>query len=298
MNIYFCGSIRGGRQDAALYRDMITLLKTYGVVLTEHVGDGALTERGGDGGSADIWRRDTDWLRQSDIVIAECSTPSLGVGYELATAEALGKPVHVFYGKPDGRLSAMIGGDPHFAVHFYESRDDLFAALHSVMRQAQAADRQLLPAYDRIEELRPLYKEYAEMLLACYPAFAPSLTQQNYDEELSHLQDKYGLPRGRIYVLHVDGRVAGCVALKPFDDTRCELKRLYIRPAFRGARLGEWLVQRIIADAREIGYRALRLDTLPPLKTAIALYRELGFVEIAPYYDCLVPNTVFLELPL
>ena len=136
MNIYFCGSIRGGRQDAALYHDMIAFLKKYGPVLTEHVGDPNLTAQGNDGTSDAIWQRDTEWLRQSDIVIAECSTPSLGVGYELAFAEAIGKPVHVFYGKSDGRLSAMLAGDPHFAIHLYQTREDLFDALKSIMEEA------------------------------------------------------------------------------------------------------------------------------------------------------------------
>lgn len=135
MNIYFCGSIRGGRQDAALYHDMIAFLKQYGDVLTEHVGDLQLTDRGGDGTADLIWARDTNWLRQSDIVIAECSSPSLGVGYELAFAEAVGKPVHVFYGKEDGRLSAMLAGDPHFRIHYYQSREELFALLRGIMEE-------------------------------------------------------------------------------------------------------------------------------------------------------------------
>ena len=136
MNIYFCGSIRGGRQDAALYHDMIAFLKQYGPVLTEHVGDLSLTAQGNDGTADAIWQRDTEWLRQSDIVIAECATPSLGVGYELAFAEAIGKPVHVFYGKSDGRLSAMLAGDPHFGIHLYDTREELFAMLKTIMEEA------------------------------------------------------------------------------------------------------------------------------------------------------------------
>lgn len=137
MNIYFCGSIRGGRADAALYHEMIEFLKRYGTVLTEHVGDPALTDKGGDGTSEYIWQRDTAWLRESDIVIAECSTPSLGVGYELAFARALAKRVHVFYGKNDGRLSAMLAGDPQFGIHYYTNADELFMELKTVMDAAQ-----------------------------------------------------------------------------------------------------------------------------------------------------------------
>ena len=133
MKIYFCGSIRGGRENAELYHRMIELLKTYGPVLTEHVGDLSLTEKGGDGTNGYIWRRDTAWLRECDIVLAECSQPSLGVGYELAYAEALGKPVHVFYGGPKGRLSAMVAGCPSFNIHEYRDEAELFEMLKAVM---------------------------------------------------------------------------------------------------------------------------------------------------------------------
>lgn len=138
MKIYFCGSIRGGRADAAIYHEMIEFLKQYGCVLTEHVGDAALTDKGGDGTSEEIWQRDTAWLRECDIVIAECSQPSLGVGYELAFAEALGKQVHVFYGRSDGRLSAMVAGDPQFSVCYYEGKEDLLTKLKMVMDEAES----------------------------------------------------------------------------------------------------------------------------------------------------------------
>ena len=136
MKIYFCGSIRGGREKAALYHRMIDFLKQFGPVLTEHVGDPNLTEKGNDGTNEGIWLRDTAWLRECDIVLAECSRPSLGVGYELAFAEALGKPVHVFYGGEEGRLSAMVAGCPNFSVHEYRDEEALFEALKAVMEQA------------------------------------------------------------------------------------------------------------------------------------------------------------------
>ena len=136
MKIYFCGSIRGGRDDAALYQRMIAFLKQYGRVLTEHVGDPSLTDKGGDGGSDYIWQRDTDWLKECDVVIAECSHASLGVGYELAFARWLGKPVHVFYGGEKGRLSAMIAGDPSFHIYEYENEAELTELLRRVMEQA------------------------------------------------------------------------------------------------------------------------------------------------------------------
>ncbi len=134
MNIYFCGSIRGGREDAALYHEMIGFLKQFGPVLTEHVGDLSLTRQGNDGTAEGIWQRDTAWLCESDIVIAECSQVSHGVGYELAFAEAHAKPVFVFYRHTDHPLSAMIAGDPHFEVYRYEDDADLFDALARIMR--------------------------------------------------------------------------------------------------------------------------------------------------------------------
>ncbi len=156
----------------------------------------------------------------------------------------------------------------------------------------------LIPAFDRRSELIPLYEEYAAMLLETDPVFARSLAQQNYDEEILHLEEKYAPPKGQIYLVFVDGELAGCVGMKPSDDSHAELKRLYVRPAFRGRNLGETLTRRIMDDARKAGYRYLRLDTLPGLKSALKLYRRLGFREIDPYYDCLVPGTIFMEIEL
>lgn len=156
----------------------------------------------------------------------------------------------------------------------------------------------LIPAFDRRSELIPLYEEYGAMLLETDPVFARSLAQQNYDEEILHLEEKYGPPKGQIYLVLVDGELAGCVGMKPSDDSHAELKRLYVRPAFRGRNLGETLTRRIMDDARKAGYRYLRLDTLPGLKSALKLYRRLGFREIDPYYDCLVPGTIFMEIEL
>jgi len=156
----------------------------------------------------------------------------------------------------------------------------------------------LIPAFDRRSELIPLYEEYGAMLLATDPVFARSLAQQNYDEEILHLEEKYAPPKGQIYLVFVDGELAGCVGMKPSDDSHAELKRLYVRPAFRGRNLGETLTRRIMDDARKAGYRYLRLDTLPGLKSALKLYRRLGFREIDPYYDCLVPGTIFMEIEL
>ncbi len=157
---------------------------------------------------------------------------------------------------------------------------------------------EFIPAYDHAAELLPLYKEYAEMLVQVDPVFQASLVQQNYAEELSNMAKKYGPPKGRLYLIRIDGENAGCVGMLYRSETQVELKRLYIRPQYRGHNFGETAVRRIMADAKEAGYTTLLLDTLPGLKTALKLYDRMGFTETAPYYDCLVPGTIFLELPL
>lgn len=126
MNIYFAGSIRGGRDDAERYHELIRFLKTFGEVLTEHVGDPRLTREGGDGpNDRAIHDRDMAWLRACDLVVAEVTTPSLGVGYELGWATALGKPVLCLHRVMPGRpLSAMIGGCERIENRVYASLDE------------------------------------------------------------------------------------------------------------------------------------------------------------------------------
>lgn len=130
--VYFAGSIRGGRADAALYHRIIERVRQTAVVLTEHVGDIALEETRTD---RNIYGQDTAWLREADLVIAECTCPSLGVGYELAYAEAHGKPCHIFYDKSRTRLSAMLTGDPYFRVHPYEREEEIWPALDEALGQ-------------------------------------------------------------------------------------------------------------------------------------------------------------------
>ena len=140
----------------------------------------------------------------------------------------------------------------------------------------------LVLAYDRPADIGALFSEYTRMLVTEDPAFAAYLELQNYDEELRHLEGKYGLPDGRLYLALVDGTPAGCIALRKLDETRCELKRLYVRPAFRGQGLARLLTEQILRDARAIGYRKILLDTLPFLESAIRLYRSLGCTDAPP----------------
>ena len=135
MKIYFAGSIRGGRQDAALYGRIITLLAEYGEVLTEHVADESLTHAGEDGPSDEaIYERDMAWLADADVVVAEVTIPSHGVGYEIGQAEALGKPVLCLH-RPDAerRLSAMLAGNAALQCEMYTTVKDLAPILESFL---------------------------------------------------------------------------------------------------------------------------------------------------------------------
>jgi nucleoside 2-deoxyribosyltransferase len=127
MKIYFAGSIRGGRGDASLYQQIIALLREYGEVLTEHVGDESLTVVGEDGPSdAAIYERDMAWLMEADVVVAEVTVPSHGVGYEIARAEGLGKPVLCLYRPGTARrLSAMLAGSSGLQCEVYSSVTEL-----------------------------------------------------------------------------------------------------------------------------------------------------------------------------
>ena len=132
--VYFAGSIRGGRQDAALYGEMIAYLENRGCrVLTEHVGLESLQMEGERTMTEEeIFRRDMAWLAESDLVVAECTTPSHGVGYELARAADMDKPVHIFYDLGRSRLSAMLAGDSRFILHPYTARAELIEALDRI----------------------------------------------------------------------------------------------------------------------------------------------------------------------
>ena len=143
--VYFAGSIRGGRSDAALYHNIIRYIQQeLGCkVLTEHVGDLSLSQKEGSipkdikaGENIDqaIYLQDTGWLKESDLVIAECTTPSLGVGYELAFAENLNKPVHIFYNRERTRLSAMLTGNTYFHIHPYSSEEEIYPILDSILQ--------------------------------------------------------------------------------------------------------------------------------------------------------------------
>ena len=132
--VYFAGSIRGGRVDADLYRRMIAYIQRTAVVLTEHVGHSnlSLTEQGRER-DAHIYDQDTAWLRESDVLIGECTCPSLGVGYELAYAEHRGIPCHIFYDRNKTQLSAMLTGDPYFHIHPYAAEEEIYPLIDQIL---------------------------------------------------------------------------------------------------------------------------------------------------------------------
>ena len=125
MKIYFAGSIRGGDEDRELYHILIKRLQRFAEVLTEHVGDPALTDQGESTKSdTEIFKRDVAWIHEADLIVAEVTVSSLGVGYELGIGESIGKPVICLYREKDGRqLSAMIRGNPRFEVQVYRDLD-------------------------------------------------------------------------------------------------------------------------------------------------------------------------------
>lgn len=145
---------------------------------------------------------------------------------------------------------------------------------------------------DEVEQARELFLEYADTL-------GFSLCFQGFDEELKTLPGAYSPARGRLLLANHQGQSAGCVALRPLDLQICEMKRLYVRPAYRGKGVGRMLVDGVIAEARSIGYERMRLDTIASsMQDAIALYRRIGFHEIAPYRSNPIAGVLYLELLL
>ncbi len=143
-------------------------------------------------------------------------------------------------------------------------------------------------AGDNLKKIKKLFREYEEFL-------GFELCFQDFENELKNLPGKYAPPEGRLIMARVDGDIAGCVALKKIAEGICEMKRLYVRPEFRGQKLGRKLAEYIISEAMEIGYDKMRLDTLQRLKPALELYRSLGFHEISAYVHNPLEDVVYME---
>ncbi|RYZ38543.1 MAG: GNAT family N-acetyltransferase [Myxococcaceae bacterium] len=149
-----------------------------------------------------------------------------------------------------------------------------------------------------LEAVQALFIEYAESL-------GFSLGYQGFDAELAELPGRYAPPTGALLLARVEGAAAGTVALRRLTPEICEMKRLYVRPTYRGLRTGEGLSMgraltfAVVAEARALGYQRLRLDTIAEkMGAAVRLYRSMGFVDIPPYYPSPVPGTAYMELVL
>lgn len=145
---------------------------------------------------------------------------------------------------------------------------------------------------EEIEAIKSLFIEYAESLNF-------SLCFQDFDKEIESLPGKYSLPHGSLILAEIENEFVGCIALKKIEDGICEMKRLYVKPSHRGKQIGKLLVEKIISDAKKIGYKSMRLDTIEgKMGEAISLYKKFGFRKIKSYYKNPEPHTLYMELLL
>jgi putative acetyltransferase len=142
-----------------------------------------------------------------------------------------------------------------------------------------------------IKAIKDLFLEYAKSLDF-------ELCFQGFDKELDELPGKYSPPEGRLLLAEYKHMYAGCIALRKIGEGICEMKRLYVKPEFRGLHLGRKLADKLIEEAESIGYKKMRLDTVPAMQTAQKLYTSIGFYEIKPYRHNPVPGAVFMEILL
>jgi putative acetyltransferase len=145
---------------------------------------------------------------------------------------------------------------------------------------------------EQIEQARKLFREYEAWIDL-------NLCFQGFEEEVANLPGKYAAPEGRLFLAFADGRLAGCIALRKLETGVCEMKRLFVKENARGQKIGIALIEKLIEEARKIGYEKMRLDTFPPkMGKAVGLYETYGFREIPAYYPNPYGDTLFMELAL
>lgn len=143
-----------------------------------------------------------------------------------------------------------------------------------------------------IAEAKTLFREYEGWL-------GLDLCFQGFEQELSELPGKYAMPKGRLFLAYSNEKLAGCIALRKLEDGVCEMKRLFVRDQFRGLGLGNLIIEKLIEEAKQIGYATMRLDTFPPkMGKAVKLYESHGFYEIPPYYENPYNGVLFMQLDL
>jgi ribosomal protein S18 acetylase RimI-like enzyme len=141
----------------------------------------------------------------------------------------------------------------------------------------------------QIEETKTLFREYESW-------FGLNMCFQNFDDEVTNLPGKYAKPEGRLFLAYTEENLAGCIALRKLEDEICEMKRLFVREDFRGKHIGIGLIDKLLAEAQNIGYKKMRLDTFPPkMGKAVKLYESYGFYEIPPYYNNPYGETLYME---
>lgn len=145
---------------------------------------------------------------------------------------------------------------------------------------------------EQIEDARSIFREYEAWL-------GLDLCFQGFEDELRRLPGRYSPPEGRLLLASVDEKLAGCIALRKLEEDICEMKRLYLRKEFRGLGLGNTMIERLIEEARIIGYKKMRLDTYPPkMGKAVKLYESHGFTAVSPYYENPHEGVLFMQLNL